>query len=248
MKHRKKRKKHFFHIMLAAVAFLVVAAAVIIFLFQTRSYEVKGNSYYGENTIISWIQNDRLSVNSLYVLIKYNFTDADLPSGVEKMEVSLKNPWTVHIDVTEKEMSGYVDYDDARLYFDSDGNAALRTKRVIEGVPYVEGLVFDDSKVELGKALPVKDKELLKNVTEMSKYLKKYELKPDKVTCSKGDIRIYIGIVEIMLGYGNYEDKLEQVTPIVHKIAELYPNTAGTLHLENFNSNTNSIRYVPSGQ
>ena len=106
-------------------------------LFRTRAVEVEGNSYYSENTISTWVQRDRLSVNTLYILVKYDFMDAELPAGVERLNVSLKNPWTVRVAVEEKEMAGYVDYDGAYLYFDRTGTAVLKTKKQIEGVPYI---------------------------------------------------------------------------------------------------------------
>ena len=52
--------------------------------------EVEGNSYYSENTISTWVQRDRLSVNTLYILVKYDFMDAELPAGVERLNVSKK--------------------------------------------------------------------------------------------------------------------------------------------------------------
>ena len=57
---------------------------------------------------------------------------------------------------------------------------------------------------------------------------------------------MYFGIVEVLLGSGGYEEKLEQVQPILDKLAELYPDTAGTLHLENYDPDSESIRFVPA--
>ena len=69
-------------------------------------YEVTGNNYYSANTITTWIENDRLSFNTLAILAEYNLTDPELPAGVERLHVSLKNPWTVKVQVEEKEMVG----------------------------------------------------------------------------------------------------------------------------------------------
>ena len=162
------------------------------------------------------------------------------------MDISLKNPWTVHVQVEEKDMAGYVDYNGAYLYFDSEGTAVLRTKKVIEGVPYIEGLAFDPAKVEMGNAMPVEDDSIFGKIVEVSKNLKKYSLSPDRISCADGEIQIYFGIVEVILGSGNYEQKLEQVEPILEKLTELYPETAGTLHLENYDTDSESIRFVPS--
>lgn len=246
MKKRRHKKRRVWLIVVWIILALTALAAVAVLLFQTRSFEVEGNSYYGEDTITTWIQNDKLSVNTLYILAKYNLTDTDLPSGVERLRISLKNPWTVRVKVEEKDMAGYVDYDGAYLYFDGDGTVILRAARLIEGTPYIEGLAFDSAKVEIGKKLPVEDDSIFKKIVEVSKNLKKYSLTPDRMSCTDGNIQVYFGAVEVSLGSGNYEEKMKQVQPILDKLNELYPNTAGTLHLENYDSDSQSIRFVPS--
>ena len=135
--------------MLGTAGGVAAAALIVVFGFRARSFEVEGNEYYSDNSVVTWIQNDDLAKNSLYILIKYNLMDPDVPAAVDHMEISLKNPWTVHVQVKEKNMIGYVDYDGAYLYFDHEGTALVRTKKVMEGVPYVEGLVFDTSAVKL---------------------------------------------------------------------------------------------------
>ena len=245
MKKRKRRRKAW-KIVLAVLAVVILFAAIVVFGFRTRSIEVEGNEYYGESSIRAWIENDELSVNTLYLFLKYNYLGADLPTAVESMTVSLKNPWTVHVTVREKDMLGYVDYDGAFLYFDENGTASLRTKEVLEGVPYIEGLVFDASKVKLGSMLPVEDSSIFRRIMDVTVYIAKYSLAPDRVVCVDSGIALYFGSVEVLLGEENYEARLAQVQPILEKIAELYPDTAGTLHLENYDDSSSSIRFVPA--
>lgn len=247
MKKKKKKRKKILPVLFGIVMAFAILAVVAVVVFRTRSVEVEGNSYYSDNTIATWVQRDKLSVNTLYMLIQYNFLDAELPAGVEKLTVSLKNPWTVSVSVKEKQMGGYVDYDGAYLYFDENGTAVLKTKKKIEDVPYIEGLVFDEAGVEIGKALPVEDDSIFEKIVDASRYLKKYSLAPDRISCSEGDIRLYFGIVEVLLGNDDYEEKLQQVSPILDKLTELYPDTKGTLHLENYDSQSDSIPFVPAG-
>ena len=65
MKKKKKKKRGMFR-------FIVVLLLLVIFvlLFQTRSIKVKGNEYYGENSIISWLEKDKLSMNTVYLFLK----------------------------------------------------------------------------------------------------------------------------------------------------------------------------------
>lgn len=246
MKKRKRRRK-VWKIVLAVLAAVILIAVIAVFGFRKRSVEVEGNEYYSANSITAWIENDELSVNSLYLLLKYNFTEAELPSAVESMEVSLKNPWTVHVTVKEKDMLGYVDYDGACLYFDKDGIASLRTKELLEGVPHIEGLVFDASKVVIGSRLPVEDSSIFRKIMDVSVYLAKYNLAPDRVVCVDSGIAVYFGGVEVLLGEENYEARLAQVDPILEKIAEQYPGASGTLHLENYSDSSSAVRFVPAG-
>lgn len=245
MKKKKRRKKWPVVVGILMGLFILAAGAVV--LFRTRTVEVEGNSIYSENTIATWVQKDKLSVNTLYLLVKYNFLDSELPVGVEQMDVSLKNPWTVHVKVEEKELAGYVDCSGTYLYFDQNGIAVLKTKKQIEDAPYIEGLTFDGSDVEIGKTLPVEDDSIFGKIVDASRYLKKYSLAPDRISCVEGDVRLYFGIVEVLLGDGGYEEKLQQVEPILDKLAELYPKTAGTLHLENYDSASDAISFVPAG-
>ena len=243
---KKKKRRKIWPVILTVLMTLLVLAAAVVLLFRTRAVEVEGNSYYSENTISTWVQRDRLSVNTLYILVKYDFMDAELPAGVERLNVSLKNPWTVRVAVEEKEMAGYVDYDGAYLYFDRTGTAVLKTKKQIEGVPYIEGLVFDAAATEIGATLPVEDDSIFEKIVDVSRNLKKYSLTPDRISCAEGDVRIYFGTVEVLLGDNDYEEKLQQVPPILEKLSELYPDTAGTLHLENYDTDSESVRFVPS--
>ena len=245
MKKKKQKKKWPVVVGILMGLFILAAGAVV--LFRTRTVEVEGNSIYSENTIATWVQKDKLSVNTLYLLVKYNFLDSELPVGVEQMDVSLKNPWTVHVKVEEKELAGYVDCSGTYLYFDQNGIAVLKTKKQIEDAPYIEGLTFDESDVEIGKTLPVEDDSIFGKIVDASRYLKKYSLAPDRISCVEGDVRLYFGIVEVLLGDGGYEEKLQQVEPILDKLAELYPKTAGTLHLENYDSASDAISFVPAG-
>ena len=247
MKKKKKQRKIWRVILVILLALIILAAAAVL-LFRTRTVEVEGNSCYSDNTIATWVRRDELSANTLYILLRYNYMDAELPAGVERLDISLKNPWTVRVNVEEKEMAGYVDYDGAYLYFDRDGMADLKTKKVLEGVPYIEGLTFDETGVETGKILPVEHDAIFGRIVEVSDNLKKYSLTPDRISCGDGDIRVYFGVVEVLLGSGDYDLKLRQVTPILEKLGELYPDTAGTLHLENYDSGSESISFVPAEQ
>ena len=92
----------------------------------------------------------------------------------------------------------------------------------------------------------MEDDSIFEKIVEVSKNLKKYNLTPDRMGCADGDVQICFGIVQVNLGSGNYEEKLQQVDPILKKLTELYPEKAGVLHLENYDAESESIPFVPA--
>lgn len=242
---RKRRKRKTSRLILSIFLVVFLLSVIAVVGFRTKKIQVTGNSYYGENSVITWISQDKLSANSLYLFLKYNFTDASLPSGIEELKISFRSPWSIQVRVKEKAMIGYIDYDQAYLYFDKEGIACLRTKRVIEGVPHIQGMEVDVSKVKIGKSLPAADKKIFQKIVEVSKYLEKYKLDPDSISCPDGEIQLTFGIVIVQLGEKEYEDKIAQISPILAKLAEQYPEQAGTLHLENYDTSNTAVRFVP---
>lgn len=245
MKRKKKKKR-------GLLIFLVIILAFLIFiaLFQTRSIKVRGNEYYGENTIVSWVEKDKLSMNTLYLFYKYNYTDAKLPSIVDSLKFTFENPWTLVANVKEKEKAGYISYDNTNLYFDQKGIALFESEKTFEGVPYVEGLSYDESEIKIGKKLPVGDDSVFALIAEASKYLGKYAITPDKLVCgdAQSDVVLYFGSVEVLLGKTDYEIRIAQIGPILEKLKEQYPDQAGVLHLENYTSTSRSINFTPQAQ
>ena len=47
------------------------------------------------------------------------------------------------------------------------------------------------------------------------------------------------------MSFGVISERLAQVGPILEELKKKYPDTAGTLHLENFDSSSASIRFTP---
>lgn len=243
-KKPKKRQGVFLGILTTVLGIVIIVLAFLL-LFHVQKIEVKGIEYCTENDVVEWLKEDKYAVNTVYAWWKYNYTDVEQLPSVKSAKVTLRNPWTIRVTVKEKQLSGYIDYDSKYLYFDKEGTASLVTTDKLANAAYIEGMDVDASKVKLGKVLPVSDKAVFKQFVEISRLLVKYSLSPDRITCSGNDISVYFGEVEVQLGSKNYEERLAQVPPILQKLNEKYPDTAGILHLENYDSASEAIRFVP---
>ena len=84
-----------------------------------------------------------------------------------------------------------------------------------------EGLVFDAAATEIGATLPVEDDSIFEKIVDVSRNLKKYSLTPDRISCAEGDVRIYFGTVEVLLGDNDYEEKTSAGTSDPGKIVRI---------------------------
>lgn len=226
----------------AAILIMMLTCFVMIgflLLFQVRKIDVKGNQYLSSQEVADWVSTDELAGNSIYLLCKYNFTDYELLPAMEDVKVSLTNPWTVRIKVTEKRIAGYIAMGDDFVYFDKDGIVLAQTREWWEDIPCIEGLAV--SEVKLFEELPVskENKKAFENLLDMSLTLKKYELEPDRIVCQGAELYLYFGKVCAILGDDNPEERIAQIPPILEKLGE----QSGTLHLENYDENNTTISF-----
>lgn len=245
---KKKKRKIPVKWILGMIGVILAAALLgylILLLFEVKKIEVKGTVYTSEQEVLDWVQEDKYSSNSLYILWKYGSKETKQLPPIERTTVSLKSPWEVVVTVKEKTFEGCMDYDGGYLYFDESGTACLKSTEYIEGVPYIEGIELEKEKVKIGKSIPVKEKKIFEEISEITQVLNEKELTPDKIACEEENLILYFGNVRIQLGSGNFADKLSQVPPILAKLQEQYADQPGVLHLENYTSSDASVRFVP---
>jgi cell division protein FtsQ len=242
MKKEKSKKfsraKRIILIILFLWLLLLIAGVVVINVFTVEHVKIEGNELYDESLIKETVLNDEYSWNSLYVLIKYKFTETDEIPFVDTMEISMENPHTLRIRVYEKGLLGYVKISSVgeNAYFDKDGIVTETSTRVIEGVPLIKGLECE--KVVLYDKLPVENKQL-KQLLTLTQTLKRNDLIPDSISyASEYAPVLYYGDIRVQLG------SMENLTQKVARVKQILPqleNERGTLHLENWTEENKDI-------
>jgi cell division protein FtsQ len=237
-RQKAKRKKSIIVTLLFVAIILAIAFLVVIALFKVKNVEVEGNKLYDSSVIESAVLNDEYSWNSLYVFIKYKFVSTEDIPFVDTMEISMKNPQTLHIKVYEKGMMGYIYISsiDENAYFDKDGIVVETSPKVIDDTPQINGIDCDE--VVLYEKLPIKSSRL-KEILTLTQSLKRNSLIPDSITYGVED--------EPVLAYGDIKvemGSLDLLTQKVERLAKIKPELdglAGTLHLENWTEETTNI-------
>ena len=199
---------------------------------------MEGNELYDAKVIEKAVLNDKYSWNSLYVFLKYRFVDTKKVPFVDTMEITLKDPQTLHIKVYEKGIMGYlyISSIDENAYFDKDGLVVETSSKVIDGTPQIIGI--DCDKVVLYEKLPIGNAKL-REILTLTQALKRNSLIPDSITYGVAN--------EPLLAYGKIKvemGSLELLTQKVERLAKIKPSLEGmdgTLHLENWTEETTNI-------
>lgn len=108
-KRRKRRRRKIWLTVILSLLLIIALAALIIWkVFTVQAVVVEGNEHYTDDQIERFVLSDDYSWNSLYVLLKYRFLNVEAVPFVDTMEVSLKDPHTLQVDVYEKGIIGYL--------------------------------------------------------------------------------------------------------------------------------------------
>lgn len=234
-KKKKKHKIYAFFVLLFGFAIIVLTLFIV---FHIQSIEIEGNNYTSDTEIAETIQNDKYSINTLYIMAKYALGYGDQLPCLDSMKFSLSRPWVLKVKVKEKPIVGYVQDTSGEYYFfDEEGLVVLKSVGPVDGVPLVEGIEVD--RLELYKKMRSEKSAIFGEILETSQEMTKYELPVDKIMCQNDRIYVYIGNICVSLGGNVTSEKVAQIPPIMEKLE----GKAGTLHLENYSEGQSTITF-----
>ena len=237
-RRRKQRLVTAFKVTVIVLSVILILVLVAINDFRVKKVVVEGNELYDQSVIEKAVLNDQYSWNSLYVFFKYKFVDTEQIPFIDTMEISLKDPQTLHIMVYEKGMMGYIYIPgiSENAYFDKDGFVVETSSDEIENVPLIKGIECNE--VVLYEKLPIKE-EQLKKILLLTQALKRSELVPKSITYGEpNEPVISYGKVQVTIG------DISLLTQKVERIAAIMPSLKGKkgmLHLENWTEESTNI-------
>lgn len=239
MFRQEPRIRHYKGILLAAAVLAVIA---VLFLsvagvFRIREVTVIGNEYYTKEQIVDFVMDEGIQRNTLYLYLKYKYTKHPEIPFVDTFEVSINSFDSMTIRVYEKGIVGYVQYLGKNVYFDKDGIVVESSDELMEGVPMISGLFFDQ--LTMHQVLNVKDRQIFNTILTITQLLTKYDLNPDEIRFgTTDDLYLQMQDVKVALGNGDHLDEK------VARLKQLEPDLAdksGTLHMENYTDESTHI-------
>ena len=245
-KKRRRKKKSKFGYYLYAVTVLLLTIINItlaaLLLTQVQGIEVKGTKYSKKEDIVSWIEEDPLTINSLYTLWKYKFGHYTLPVYLEDVEVSLTAPWKVKVKVQEKQMIGCMLLDNSYVYFDAEGLVLKAGSEYDAEIPLIEGLKVKEA--ELFEYLDVENQKVFSYIVKVTEEVAESNLSPDRLVWEDDSMNLYFEQVCVKLGKSNFAEKILQLPPILSELEGKH----GTLQMEHYTEDSTSISFEKSDE
>ena len=241
---RRKRRMAKMLIILAIILLLTFGIYYFLQKFTIRNVTVDGSTHYTKEEIVDMVIQRPHDHISLVLSMKYHNTPITNIAFIQSIEVDVVSADTIHIQVYEKALAGYIEYLGQYMYFDKDGIVVEASTRVTAGIPEITGLKFDS--VILHNVLPVGNEKVFSEVLEITNLLGKYDLEVEKIHFNKKmQITLYMGDVRVSIGEA---DKLSEK---VMKLRDLTPHLkdlSGVLHLENYSSSADTVIFTKDAE
>ena len=115
MKNKKIR------ILVGAVLGIGLAGALFVNVFRIRNIQVAGNTRYTKDEIKEMVADDKWMFNTVLLTTFHSKVDmSDIPF-MNSIEFTFVNYNTICVNVNEKKVVGYVEYEGKKVYFDKNG-------------------------------------------------------------------------------------------------------------------------------
>ena len=238
------RRKLYRIIIEAAAGILLIFVLVFFLGFRVTGVQVEGNSFYTDDQIKNMILDVPMAKNSILA----GFIDTEKSTKDEAMidsiTVSRVNRNTLLLQVKEKQMIGYIEFQGQCVNFDRQGIVQIITEEPLENVPKIEGI--DVKEAVQGERLSGINTTKLNTILSVGKMLEKMEEKPDRLVFNDlNQLVLYYGTTEVRLGDDeNMDEKINRLVGILPELEGM----SGILHLENTTEDSESVVFDDATQ
>ena len=163
---------------------------------------------------------------------------------IDSIAVSRVDRNTLLLQVKEKQMIGYIEFQGQCVNFDRQGIVQIITEDPLENVPKIEGI--DVKEAVQGERLTGISTTKLNTILSVGKMLEKMEEKPDRLAFNDlNQLVLYYGTIEVRLGDDeNMDEKINRLVGILPELEGM----SGILHLENTTEDSESVVFDDATQ
>lgn len=153
---------------------LLILGLILLGIFRVKTITVENYTIYSDEEIIDRVMTSPMDKLSILFWLRLHFTEqVDIPF-VERIDLKLTDKNTVALTAYNKLVTGCVKVMGGYMYFDKDGMVVECSSELVEGVPVITGLKFDQ--VVLYETLKIQKDSLFDTILDLTRMILKYEL------------------------------------------------------------------------
>lgn len=238
-------RRKLYRIIIEAVAGILLIFVLVFFLgFRVTGVQVEGNSFYSDDQIKNMVLDAPIAKNSILAGFLNTEKSTKDAAMIDSITVSRVNRNTLLLQVKEKQMIGYIEFQGQCVNFDRQGIIQIITEDPLENVPRIEGI--DVKEAIQGERLTGINTSKLNTILSVGKMLEKMEEKPDRLAFNElNQLVMYYGDIEVRLGDDeNMDEKINRLVGILPELEGM----SGILHLENTTEDSESVVFDDATQ
>ena len=175
-------------------------------MFDVKTYQIEGNSYYTDDEIL--VMGNCQTGGNIFWGSGVGEIKKRLSKDTYMEEVTVKRslPDTLIIQITERKQTAAIIYGDEYVVIDSNG-IILRRTDVEPKIPVIQGLTI--SKLKVGQEIETEEKVLLRQTLELLNSMEEGDLFFKRISISDLQIRAYI--YDSLICEGTPENLMEAI-------------------------------------
>ncbi len=224
---------------IGAICLVVVGIGVAISMTMIQETIIDEGANYSKEQVENMVIDNLLDHNSVYLFLKYRYSDQEKIPFIEKIDVDWVDRKTVEIKVYDKSIIACTNFMNEYIYFDKDGLVVETSAKKQSNIHYVTGLDF--SEVKLNDKIKVKDDKIFDTVLSVTQQIKKYNLDIKEINFDdKENMILYTDEITILMGKKKtYDEQLAKLKSMLEKAKK--NNLKGIMHMENYVEGQNRI-------
>lgn len=218
---------------------IIVLLLIVIFGFRITEITVEGNTFYSEDEVKTMVCKDVTDKNTIALFIKEKLGFQKEMPFVREYKIRFQGISKIHIIFYEKSIVAGVHYMNEYIYFDKEGLVLESSGAAKEGIPLFE--VSGLTNFSLYENLELEDKNLLKEMLNLSNLMVHYSIPADRVLFNaRNEAVLYSGEVKVLLGEkANYDDVIAALQSVLTTSAE--KKLSGEIDMTNYKNGDDII-------
>ena len=204
--------------------------------FRLKEITVEGLSRYTKDEFINKLESDVLFGLTPVYCLQDSLTQKNIPF-VEKYEIEYIDRHTARIVVHEKRVIGCVIVMGRYMFFDKDGIVVESADSLLEGVPVITGLEFDEN--VLYKKLNVQKQSLFDTILEITRLAEQKNIITKEISFdSNYAVTLYLDDITVLLGKRtSYDEQINALSGILESLQ----GRTGVIDMQNYSKENGEV-------